>query len=435
MAHEPYDQIVRQYIERVTALRDQRRELPDAKMLQAIAQDLGMTQADLMAAEEAAQLSTQRGLGYLRHQRWDDAIAEFTNAVALQPTQVETLHGLALAYKERWTTQHKVADQQEAIRLTKQCLELDPNHEASFALLNDLDRPLPPARRTKSNRGWRYPALIGVTTVLVIAGLISYLTVKPSEPSDGTTAPTIESVTTSDATEQPDEVEVPVQFVESEQISGLRFSVRESNYATYGSNFHTLVADIQNQSQFELQELKFKVEFLDASGQVFRTAFQTGISSSDAPMRPGDAVGVEWLEENAGEAHAVRVSVQTLKQSPAATTYSPAKVLPARWLSQRPTEMNLEVRERFSQFEAYDSGSAYHTLTLEVENTGQVALETVQVLVETLDAGDRVLSSDEYYIITGSDASLLPGQTRVRSFVTSTTPAFQRYRVAIVNVK
>jgi tetratricopeptide (TPR) repeat protein len=138
MASEVIDESLRNYIERVTALQRERERALTLKDLQEVARDLGMSDDDLAAAERAERTYLQRGLGHYRFKLWDEAVEDLTSAVALNPADVEALHGLALAYEGRWRARGDEKDFAAAERVAKQALQIDPNYTPSFMLLSEL---------------------------------------------------------------------------------------------------------------------------------------------------------------------------------------------------------------------------------------------------------------------------------------------------------
>src|SRR5438309_564254 len=95
------NEILQDYIQRISALRQERGNAIGAEELRSIAIDMGMTDADLASADAAARDYRRRGQGFFNHGQWDDAIAELTNAASLAPADVSILHTLALAHLER----------------------------------------------------------------------------------------------------------------------------------------------------------------------------------------------------------------------------------------------------------------------------------------------------------------------------------------------
>jgi tetratricopeptide (TPR) repeat protein len=132
------EQNLHNYIERVTALQNQRNSALTLSDLQSVARELGMSDEDLAAASRSATAALERGLGHIKYRLWDDAIEELSNSVALDPANVQGLHALAVAYSERWRGNGSVADLLEAQRHARQALQIDPKHAPSFDLLSRL---------------------------------------------------------------------------------------------------------------------------------------------------------------------------------------------------------------------------------------------------------------------------------------------------------
>ena len=77
MAPLPSDDLLQSYVARVTATKAATDRALDAEELRAIAADLGLTDADLAAVDEAAAAAHQRGRGHLAHGRFSDAITSW----------------------------------------------------------------------------------------------------------------------------------------------------------------------------------------------------------------------------------------------------------------------------------------------------------------------------------------------------------------------
>ena len=131
--------VLQTYLSRILALKDQQPAGLSAAELEAIALELGLTAADLAAGQAEAERFVQRGQGFMRHRRWDDAITELSAAAALAPDRLAVLHALAEAHSARWRTGRDRQDRDRAEALARRCLSLSPDHEASFTLLNALD--------------------------------------------------------------------------------------------------------------------------------------------------------------------------------------------------------------------------------------------------------------------------------------------------------
>ncbi len=141
MADDRQQQRLQLYIERVTALQAERGRALELHDMKEIARELGMSEEDIAAADSAARAHLDRGLRHNFHRRWDDAIVELREATALDPMNIEALHALALAHKERWLVLGDPEDRRQAAELARQSVALDPAHDPSYLLLNDLDTP------------------------------------------------------------------------------------------------------------------------------------------------------------------------------------------------------------------------------------------------------------------------------------------------------
>jgi hypothetical protein len=158
--------------------------------LEAVARELGMSDADMAQVEQVAKEHLERGSGYCRHHQWDEAIAELSTAAALRPTDVGTLHLLAEAYAGRWRGgSKKLSDRAEAERVAKRCIELKPDYEPPFALLEELDaKPEPaaviaPVSERVARQTKIIPAILG-SVMVAVAGIV-IVVIMSGSPSRG----------------------------------------------------------------------------------------------------------------------------------------------------------------------------------------------------------------------------------------------------------
>lgn len=142
------EKILRAYIERAMALHDERREELDADELAQIARELGLGDDDLAALEEDAAAHALRAARFIDIGRFDDAIGELGEALAVAPRRAAWLYELARAHAGRWKASGSSKDRQRAEQLARHVVEIDPAYEASYALLKSLDEkpPRPPSK-------------------------------------------------------------------------------------------------------------------------------------------------------------------------------------------------------------------------------------------------------------------------------------------------
>lgn len=166
--------ILRNYIERVMSIQNERRQALGLAELKGIARELGMSEEDMMAADRAVDAHIERGLRHGTHGRWEDAVAELSDAVALNPANLRGLFGLAVAHKERWMETGNDADRLRAGALARQVLQLYPDHDPAYLLLNDIEpKTAPPGSSRKGGEAaisqrWIFaiPVLFGVALLL-----------------------------------------------------------------------------------------------------------------------------------------------------------------------------------------------------------------------------------------------------------------------------
>lgn len=136
------NQTIENYIQRVTELSQLGQKIPSNNELNNIASELGITEAEILSAKKQSEAHFIRAQGYCNLNHWHDAIEELQEAVAFNPLNLEMLHLLALAHFGRWHDQHQRQDEQQMKMRIKQCLEIQPDHEASLKLLAKLDKAI-----------------------------------------------------------------------------------------------------------------------------------------------------------------------------------------------------------------------------------------------------------------------------------------------------
>lgn len=144
------DNILQDYIARLLTMQDERDEWLEEEDLKTTALELGLSEADLQRIEKTIEAHQQRGLNFIEHASWDEAVNELKQAMALSPLDVSLIHGLARAHLGRWKATGNAEDQEAAERYTRRCIQLDPDHKASYELLQDMKRI--PIRATQSGR-------------------------------------------------------------------------------------------------------------------------------------------------------------------------------------------------------------------------------------------------------------------------------------------
>ncbi len=96
------ESILQDYIARLLSTQDERDEWLSEDDLKTVAHDLGLSDEDLARIEATTEAHRQRGQHFSQHGAWDDAVAEYRQAVVLDPFDVPLVHALAVAHASRW---------------------------------------------------------------------------------------------------------------------------------------------------------------------------------------------------------------------------------------------------------------------------------------------------------------------------------------------
>jgi hypothetical protein len=163
--------LIQAYVSQLFAVQARRQaELGEADLSE-IAQELGLSEADLAAAERAASDHHARGVGFVRHKNWTEAISELERACALRPAHVPSAAALASAYERRFKAEKREEDRAAAELYARRCLLRDPRHGPSFKLLSTLGS----ASDAKTDAEWT-TLLWGLGLGgLLLAALVAYM--------------------------------------------------------------------------------------------------------------------------------------------------------------------------------------------------------------------------------------------------------------------
>ncbi len=137
------------YIQTLLKIQEEQRERPlDEQEMRRIAYELGMSDDDIANMYKKVNDFIARGKGYSRYEDWESAIEEFSQAVALSPSNLDALFGLANAYRYRWVLKGYKDDLSKAKNYVKRALQVNPHHDASFKLASELNRGTGKLRNT-----------------------------------------------------------------------------------------------------------------------------------------------------------------------------------------------------------------------------------------------------------------------------------------------
>ncbi|ACB53513.1 unknown [Crocosphaera subtropica ATCC 51142] len=130
--------VINNYIQRVTEWSQSSQRIPTTDELESIAGELGIEPEEIQAAQKQSHDHYIRAQGYMRLKHWDDAIAELQEAVAFNPSNLDMLVSLASAHMGRWETYHRGEDEDNIRLRIRQCLAIKPDCEDALNLLARL---------------------------------------------------------------------------------------------------------------------------------------------------------------------------------------------------------------------------------------------------------------------------------------------------------
>ena len=444
----PFDdeQILHDYIARLLAMQDEREEWLGESDLKTVARDLGLSDEDLARLDAVTEGHRQRGKNFGRHGAWDEAISEFRQATVLDPFDVPLLYELAVAHASRWEEAEDLEDRTAAERYARRCIELDPNHQASYELLTALKKPM---ERPAKPANVRSALLFRIVAVALfgLAALFVFMTLRsPSLPENTTIipepAPAPPAPNPAPAppdAQRPSEASIPVDLLADGQA--LRLDVHRSRLNRYDDAFtYTLHATLHNETD-ELHRLRLKMTLLDADGTVLQTKYFDGLADHKPYLRPGDTTPVSELiheKEPPPDLQNVELSVDLIERETAAVDYGTPTLLPLTWEFTQPAHLDVAIYERESRI-SEGLREPLHFLTMAVRNNGTRPVQHLRLKVTWFDAQDNVLTSELTYAVASSGPALRAGETWViRAIGTlpeGQTPPYVRYAVSVAEAE
>lgn len=420
------DRIIEQYIQRLLEWEDP----VTAETLSALAAEAGLGPEELAAVQKKAQEHLERGRNYLDFDRLDDAIDELTQATTLDPLNFESLQSLTYAYDQRYGKQKHPADKEQAIALAKRCLELKPSDEDAVILISSLEQDVNGRHRLL----WLGLAIgviaIGfkpVMDIITTRSEVAQLTqaIDPEAPA-AVPAPTNSAADTSAA-------DIPIQF----EQPGLTLDPRQSRLDNYeDASYYTLQAVLLNTSDQEIDALQLQIEYLDDAGNAIATDSKDAIADNNATVRPGDHHAFDLIQKTTPDLASIRLSVTTLDQVPAPETYAAATPIPYTWDIKQPAQLSFDLTARRESLDIYNlTDSAYFDANWAVTNTSDTAIRQLKLQANFYDSQNKLILSEDILAIYGSDAPLLPNETRPIRVIKSIDKDYTRYDVKVVEAK
>ncbi len=444
------------YLKRVMALKEERRRTPSEEELKSVARELGLSDEDLAAIDQAAEDHAVRGQGYNEHGRYGDAITELDEAVGVAPRRVEWLHSLAQAHLGRWHEDRAPADRDRAETLARECLEIDPHHSASYEVLNGLDASpsaTEPARRTAV-----VLSLFALAMLLTV--VIAAMFLWNSKEDAGTPAADAPAVSAVNAPppmlSEPSanqaaarELEIPATLDPGTTGVVLGLDVRLSRLVSYstGKSFFTLNAILANRGATELDKLGMRLDLLDDAVTVIASHSFDALNKAAPVLRPGDAQALHQLKETRETVRAARLVVEIVEQNPAANSYAAAAPLDVEWRAERSPDLQVALRQRSYRFSESSllgrpsgstlskDGSGYFDAVLEIENTGERTIRALKLEAEIAGPGGAWTVPEANHVVSSSGPALRPGEVRLKRFIEKVEARPAGYRMFVVAVQ
>ncbi|RMG23051.1 MAG: hypothetical protein D6730_15275 [Bacteroidetes bacterium] len=367
---------------------------------------MGLSEADWEQLQQAYSASLARAKGHSKYQNWDLAIAEYSQAFAIRPIEVEAAFGLASAYEQRWRENKAETDKREAIKFAQICLRQDPRHEGALQLMSRLGRTANPAR----NKRKRWLLAMGAIILALFVGKNLLRTSSPQKSSPPPPGPA--SRPASPSAVSASTLSLPLQFVEHDQ---LRFQSFASSLAVYDSAYSYKLRAYLPVEGMELSALKLKIELLDEQASVLYSEVFDALASHQPVARAGDllAIGYDHYQKGVLPIAGARLGVHSMQQAPAPAAYQPAAPLQLKWERPPPANIALTAGMRLDQLSSSRfTAQSFHKIVLEITNQGQANLQRLKLRLDWKDERGEVLQSKSLYVVSTSTPPLLAGQRR-----------------------
>ncbi|MBT9314656.1 FxLYD domain-containing protein [Leptothoe spongobia] len=495
------DRIIEVYIQRLLAW-----EKPvTADTLAAISKEVGITPAEMHAIKRQAKAHFTRGRSYVEFGCLNDAVDEMTQATSLDPLNLDILHALANAYNLRYNRENDPTDRQRALLVAKRCLELKPNDKEALVLISFLEHTAANTQEKLSKWTQQKMAVVAGGCAILGVGIfgVSRLPVfsappAPLGPAPGTIVPgsaiyDASSTSAADAaaataTSTADidlsvDVDIPVVF----DHPGLVLEARSSELGDFeDAVYYQLRGVFINASDQEFRKLTLNVEFLDRNDVAIATESKDAIGIDDAILRPGDTHAFNLIQKITPELDSIRLSVTTIEQATARSTYVPPTPINYSWGFVKPDNISFELASRSEDFGAARqnvsvtkpasstsvavnsaNGSTNSTADKKPDskpdskpgkssaesasqaqpsrasfnsewviiNTSEYPINELKLKAEFYDANDRRLQSEEIIAIENNDAPLLPGESRPFRVIEAVARGYERYQVTVLEAE
>ncbi|MEO0897216.1 MAG: hypothetical protein AAFY71_12500 [Bacteroidota bacterium] len=475
------EELLKSFINRVLHLQDQEdsKHTLSQEDLKAVAMDLGLDEEDWQTIQLEFQRHVERGLGFKKFSNWEDAIAEFQQALMLNPTDPQCLEEISQAYYASFKSSGKESEKEKAVTFARRLLDHDPSHEPSLRLISEAKKPV---GRTFSSpiQQKRKNSVIYLTSMLVGAVIFSTSIIwwnaqnkmmpEKNESQKTDVVPAPQSSTTENKRQVPASKEevnqqleqaegdvlfgqesflnIPIRFRRNAQSRGIELEPIHSAMSIYSNSstpsFSYKAAGYLNFKGVSVKKIEAKFSLLDEEGYVMAEKIKELKAGYKPATRGGDKTTWDLLmfekKELPKEVALVQVEIKSAEATNEFDTYPPTKLISnIQWDEGKPKGHELLFRERTFNLDKSNTfvKQKYARLGVEVENTGSATYESVKVLLEWQGEDDS--DESETYIVSGSYPFFKPGMKLVfggtYQMSEKTAASFKGYKIHIISWK
>ena len=424
------DDVVRKYIDEVTALQARRAEMLTAADLADIARQVGLGDGELAAVDAEIAAHLVRAPEFAANEMWEDAQSETESAIALAPHDVEVLDISARVFARRWGGLGRSVDRERALDLARQVVRLDPKRTEAYRLIKELQRP----RRRRpivlaagvavaaagGTVAWLATASAVAVVPVVLVVLAIAIAAQRARPQPVTVLPTSTASSRLLGTDfavladhplaDPSKLDIPIVLVDPANWESMAIQVRRRDSETFSHcTYCRLALDIRPRTNEQIDGLKARICSVAGDDVLFRDERQLIGNAGQAPALLDRPAVVNVLIEHE-PAHPSEIRLELTSVSRGTPPRLPdSSLLKAQWLVPRPHGVKVEFRYRG---ETSGSTDRWRYLWWEVENVGRRIVDTLYCDTRLLSATGEVLQSWSD-MVTYQDRALFPGETRL----------------------
>lgn len=430
-----FDKNLESYIKRILEIQQSsQNKAITSDELKGIAKSMGLSDQEWKLIDQTYHDHLKRGLSYVRHKNWDDALEEFMQALTLRPNDPDLLFKIADAHKNRFFATRNRSDRQKALAYARQCMKIYAGHQGAPRLISELKKQSVPA---SAKGGPRVALLLGSFIMVFVIGVSVFIMNYSSEkqpsrpviietPQPIISKPETESKKntnkTSPTTPQTGDGYIPVELIKDANTSGLDFSLAQSQLKEYtygnGSYNYRLGASFKV-NELLIKSLKLKIEFLDGNGQVMHTDFIDAKKERDPVARNNDYISISYSQykqdAQAPDWKSARLSVALIQKfaDANASNYKDPEVL-TEWGVQQPVGYDLQIYKREEKYtQAYRANDTFHKVAFFIVNKGKLPIEKLKVELQWFNQQNQLINSKAAYPLTAGYASLQPKENRI----------------------